>query len=132
MKNIWEVADIEVFPNLFTYTGYDIINNKWNVFTIHPEGDNDYDKLVNHLIKNKPIMIGYNIDGYDYPMLHHLINHRMEYSQMSPRMLTRCIYEKSQKVINSDFNTVADRNKHFMVIDLFTMWHYNNVAKLTS
>ena len=41
-------------------------------------------------------------------------------------------YEKSQKVINSDFNTVADRNKHCLVIDLFTMWHFNNLAKLTS
>jgi hypothetical protein len=42
------------------------------------------------------------------------------------------LYEKSQKIIESEFNTVWDSNKHIPQLDLFLIHHYNNRARITS
>ena len=77
-------------------------------------------------------MIGYNNDNYDYPLIHHLINHKDEYLLLTGFELSQKIYEKSQSIIEQEFSSVADWNKHIKQIDLFRIWHFNNKAKLTS
>lgn len=126
-----EVYDLEVLSNLFTYTGYCRQTKEYHQFVIWDE-QNDYERLMKHLFREKLIMIGYNNDNYDYPILHHLINHYEEYKHLSGRDLAQKIYDKSQSLINNNFNTVADWNKHLVQIDLFKIMHYDNLAKSTS
>lgn len=132
MSVISEVYDIECLSNCFTYTGYDRKNNKYYQYVIH-KSRNDYEQLITHITKTKGlVMIGYNNDNYDYPIIHHMINHYGEYTNMSGAELARKIYSKSQSIIESDFTVVADHNKYVFQIDLFKIWHFNNLARLTS
>ena len=126
-----EVYDLEVLSNLFTYTGYCRQTKEYHQFVIWNE-QNDYERLMKHLFREKLIMIGYNNDNYDYPILHHLINHYEEYKYLSGRDLAQKIYDKSQSLIDNNFNAVADWNKHLVQIDLFKIMHYDNLAKSTS
>ena len=126
-----EVYDIETLINLFTYTGYCRQTKTYHQFVIH-KLRNDYEQLIQHLKRDKLIMIGYNNESFDYPVIHHLINHYEEYRWLNGYELSQKIYEKAQELINSQFNTVADYNKHVPQIDLFKIWHYDNTAKMTS
>ena len=126
-----EVYDIECLSNLFTYTGYCRQTKEYHQFVIH-HSRNDFKELIKHLFRQKLIMIGYNNDGYDYPIIHHMINHREEYYLLTDFELAQKIYAKSQSIIEEKFSTVAEWNKHIKQIDLFKIWHFDNVAKATS
>lgn len=126
-----EVYDIEVLSNLFTYTGYCRQDKQYYSFIIH-QLQNDFDKLIKHLFRDKLIMIGFNNDNYDYPIIHHMINHYDEYINLSGFELSQKIYEKSQEIISIEFSSVAEWNKKLTQVDLFKIWHYDNLAKSTS
>lgn len=57
-----EVYDIECLSNLFTYTGYCRQTKVYHQFVIH-KLQNDYETLIQHLKRDKLIMIGYNNEG---------------------------------------------------------------------
>ena len=128
---ISEVYDIETLVNLFTYTGFERQTQTYYQFVIH-SSNNQYKELIAHLRRDKLIMIGYNNENFDYPVIHHLLNHYDEYIYLTGHELSQKIHEKAQELINSQFNTVADYNKHIPQIDLFKIWHYDNAAKMTS
>ena len=88
-----EVYDLEVLSNLFTYTGYCRTSKTWHQFVIH-YSRNDIDLLYNHLFRDKMIMTGYNNESFDYPILHHLINHYKEYKDLEGEELARRAQEK--------------------------------------
>ena len=69
-----EVYDIETLSNLFTYTGFDATNKQWYQFVIS-KWRNDIKLLYSHLFRDKMWMCGYNNESFDYPVIHHLINH---------------------------------------------------------
>lgn len=126
-----EVYDIEVLSNLFTYTGYCRQTGEYHQFVIH-SSLNQFEELLKHLFRDKLIMIGYNNDSYDYPILHHLINHKEEYIYLSGLELSQKIYQKSQEILDMEFSSVADWNKHIKQIDLYKIHHFDNSAKRTS
>lgn len=128
---IFEVYDIEVLRNCFTYTGYRIHTKTWYQFVIH-ESRNDIKELINHLSTKNLVQIGFNNENYDYPVIHHILNHKNEYLEMPPEYVSGYIYDKSQEVISMDFSSIADKNKFIHQIDLFCIWHYNNKARSTS
>lgn len=128
---ILEVYDLECLSNVFTYTGYRPKEDKWYQLIITP-WNNQYNELYEHLTKDKLYHVGFNNEAYDYPLLHHLLNHHDEYTNMSGLELSQKIYEKSQEIINMEFSTIADKNKFIPQLDLFKIWHFNNKARLTS
>lgn len=128
---ILEVYDLEQLSNLFTYTGYCPKENKWYQFVI-ANWQNDIDILYNHLFRDKLLMVGFNNEKYDYPLLHHLINHYKEYATLSGQEVAQKLYEKSQEIIDMEFSAISDKNKFIPQLDLFLIWHYNNKARLTS
>ena len=77
-------------------------------------------------------MVGFNNEGYDYPILHHLINHYQAYKDLNAVSLTSLIYQKSQEIINMEFSTIADKNKFIPQLDLYKIWHFNNPARACS
>jgi hypothetical protein len=127
----YEVYDIECLSNLFTYTGYDLNSKEYFQFVIH-DSKNDYELLYNHLRGRKLVQIGFNNEGYDYPVIHHLLNHYDEYVTKSGHLLSQCIYQKSQEVIMMEFSEIADKNKFIQQIDLYKIHHLNNKARICS
>ena len=128
---IIEVYDIETLSNLFTYTGFDAKQKEWYQFVIC-EWRNDTNLLYNHLFRDKICQVGFNNESFDYPVLHHFINHYDEYKTMSGQEIAQDLYNKSQDIINQEFSVIADKNKYIRQIDLFKIWHYNNKARATS
>ena len=128
---IIEVYDIEVLSNLFTYTGFDAKKKEWYQFVIC-EWRNDTDLLYNHLFRDKICQVGFNNESFDYPVLHHFINHYDEYKTMSGQEIAQDLYNKSQDIINQEFSVISDKNKYIKQLDLFRIWHYNNKARATS
>ena len=126
-----EVYDIETLSNLFTYTGFDATNKKWYQFVIS-RWRNDAVELYNHLRRDKIIQVGFNNDSFDYPVIHHFINHFEEYRYLNGQELAQKLYKKAQEIIEQEFSTIADKNKFIQQIDLFKIWHYNNAARSTS
>lgn len=128
---ILEVYDIECLSNIFTYTGYVPSEDKWYQFVIC-KWRNDYYSLITHLKRDKLIQVGYNNLAFDYPILHHLINHYDEYIDSDGQYIATHIYQKAQEIIEQQFSTISDKNSYIKQIDLFKIWHYNNKARLTS
>ena len=124
-----EIYDLESLTNLFTYTGYDYKNDKWYQFVIC-SWRNDIEALYNHLRDDVGLMIGFNNEAYDYPLLHHIIRHYEEYKD-NPHA-AEMIYNKSQTLISMQFSAIGDNNKFIPQIDLFKIWHFDNNARRTS
>ena len=131
MARIIEVYDLECMSNLFTYTGYDRTEDKWYQFVIH-KTRNDYLDLMKHLFRSPLLMVGYNNLGYDYPLLHHLINHYDEYKTMDGATLASRLYQKSQEIIDMEFSVIADKNTRIPQLDIYKVHHWDNAAKATS
>ena len=128
---IIEVYDIETLSNLFTYTGFDAKQKEWYQFVIC-NWRSEIELLYNHLFRDKICQVGFNNESFDYPVLHHFINHYNEYKTMSGQEIAQDLYNKSQDIINQEFSVIADKNKYIRQIDLFKIWHYNNKARATS
>lgn len=126
-----EVYDIETLSNLFTYTGFDATNKQWYQFVIS-KWRNDIELLYSHLFRTKIWMCGYNNESFDYPVIHHLINHYDEYKDLDGEEIAQKLYKKSQEIIDQEYSMIADRNKFIPQIDLFRIWHYSNPARATS
>ena len=126
-----EVYDLEVLSNLFTYTGYCRTSKSWHQFVIH-ESQNDVVELYNHLFRDQLIMTGYNNESFDYPILHHLINHYQEYKDLDGDTIARKLYEKAQSIIEEAYTAIADKNKFIRQIDLYKIHHFDGAAKSSS
>ena len=128
---ILEVYDLECLTNLFTYTGFDCKEKKYYQFVIC-KWRNDLEELYKHLFRDKLTQVGFNNEGYDYPLLHHLINHYEEYKYCDGQDVAGRLYQKSQAIIDMEFSTIADKNKFIRQIDLYRIFHYNNKARSCS
>ena len=128
---ISEVYDIEVLCNLFTYTGYRRQDKTFHQFVIH-ESRNDLKELIQHLSEEGLVMVGFNNESYDYPIVHHLINHYNDYISLTGKEIAEKVYQKSQEIIAQEFSTISDKNKFIPQVDLYKIWHYDNPAKKTS
>jgi hypothetical protein len=127
----WEVYDLECLANVFTYTGYVPKEKKYYQYVIAP-WRNDIEDLYNHLFREKLIMVGFNNLSYDYPLLHHIINHYNEYKKQYGKDIAPALYIKSQDIINQEFSVIADKNTFIRQLDLYKIFHYNNKARMTS
>ena len=119
MIRVLEIYDIEVLANCFTYTGYVPSEDKFYQFVIWRDR-NDITELCNHLLRGI-YGVGFNNEAYDYPVLHHIINHYQEYVSLSASDIAMRIYKKSQEVISMEFSAIADKNKFVPQLDLYKM-----------
>ncbi len=126
------VGDIEVLNNLFTYTFYEIESKEYKIFVIH-KLKNDIKELYEHL-NSGVYIIGYNIESYDYPILHHMMSHYHEYVYMDGESIALRLYYKSQTIIDQEFSKISDKNKYSCVnvLDLYTIFHYDSFSRRCS
>ncbi len=127
------VYDLETLPNLFTASLKHPNTGNREFFEIS-ERRNDLSDLVwflNALRETCCRMIGYNNIGFDYPIIHFIMqnyNNGIGIDQ---------IYQKSQNIIDTPWdnrwdNVVRDYDVLIEQIDLLKLHHFDNEARRTS
>lgn len=127
-----EVYDIETLYNCFTYTGFNTKENKWYQFVIH-DSINNLPELYNHIKNDLIMMVGYNNENFDYPVIHWILTNYHNLIKLSNDNIAKQIYKEAQRIINStQYEVIPDKKKIIPQTDLFLIWHYNNNARRTS
>jgi len=125
------VGDIETYFDTFLFAGSFHGCGEVQVFEIGWRR-NQRQELLNFLAYLKQIdafMVGYNNLGFDYPIVHDLINNPMLFN-------ARRAYDLAQEIIDqqkygfSKLN-VSLYNRHIHQVDLMKIWHFDNDAKRT-
>jgi len=128
--NYW-IYDIETYPNAFTIAiaRGDNSGGKW--FEISTRR-NMYKQLLQHLRhihSEGGIMVGFNNVGFDYPVLHYILDDLRETAT------AKQIYDKAMEIINCQnrFEHVVPANKRLIPqMDLYLINHFDNRARSTS
>lgn len=129
--------DIETLTSVFTYTAINVDTQEIVKYVIHKEL-NQINDLVKHLVKIKA-HVGFNNLAFDYPVLHYLFSGNL-YKRLQLKgteFLIKAIYDQAQRIIESANKKerkyiVYENNQFVKQIDLFKIWHYDNLAKSTS
>ena len=125
------VFDIESYPNYFSFTAYDRHTNQMIKFEVSWRC-NHMASLIEWLMHWKNYgysMVGYNNIGYDYPVIHAILEDGL-YSAAQ-------IYQVTDRIINTPWhgrftNLIPAYKHHVPQIDLFRVHHFDNDARSTS
>lgn len=118
------VYDIEFYQNFFCVCFRSFPDGGERiVFEISKRKD-QREQLLEFLKQDGLRLIGYNNVGYDYPVLHILIE--------SPEINLLIWWKRVQREIFNERNTIWDNQRHVFQIDLFKINHYDNRARATS
>ena len=133
------IYDIECYPNIFTVVIYLPRKDRYLTYEIS-ERKNDMERLMKALkqIRNeKRRMVGYNNLGYDYPVMHALMNFYRDYPRAEWFELCTAARKKSNDIINGEHwdrfkHLIWENNQYCQQVDLFKIHHFDNVARATS
>lgn len=125
------VYDIETLPNCFTLTSKRLSTGVVVKFEIS-DRMNQLREMCAYLAAIRDgggSMIGFNNIGFDYPVVHFILNNRNW-------VTVQDIYAKSQEIINApEFDKFAhiiwDNNQLIPQVDLFKIHHFDNPARRT-
>jgi len=86
-------------------------------------------EFFGQMVINGDKMVGFNNLGFDYPVLHFIIE--------TPSCSVTDIYMKAMSIINTPWdrrfdNVIWDRDQHIPQIDLYKVHHFDNFARATS
>jgi len=123
--------DIETYPNIFTFTAKHCwTGNVWR-YEISTRR-NQLGELLQYLrwLAGCPgaRMVGFNNEGFDYPVIHHIM-------QMGEAVTLESIYLKAMEIINSQdrfANIIWESDRFIEQVDLYKIHHFDNKAKSTS
>lgn len=123
------VWDIETFPNIFTLAMECLNSDTAAVWEISEYRDDRHElrQWMNWLAETQTPMVGFNSEGFDYPVLHLLWT--------NPQSTYADLYAKSQAIIGGDDrfgHTIWPRDRFAPQIDLYKLHHMDNRAKSTS
>ena len=123
--------DCETYPNCFTlaaeHCDYPL---KWSFEISHFKDDSrELIEWLRWLVGHNAQMVGYNNVGFDYPVIHTLI----QMGKATPQIL----YDKAMSIIHAqDSNRFASivypKDRYVEQIDLFKIAHFDNKARATS
>lgn len=135
------VYDIETYPNCFTYTGVDVETEECFQFEISSRV-NDSAKFLNHLrtlVINKSKMVGFNNRGFDYTIIHYIIQEasRAKLLREEAVFTAKELYNEAQKMFSRTeeerrFPVVRDEDVVIPQVDLYLIHHFDNNARSTS
>lgn len=135
------VYDVETYPNCFTYTAIDANTKECVQFEISTRKD-DTEKLLAHLrtlVINKASMVGFNNRGFDYTIIHYIIE-KAAYAKRDKykvELSAAELYKEAQRIFDrSDeerrFSSIRDSDVIIPQIDLYLIHHFDNKARATS
>ena len=124
--------DCETYPNCFTLTAHHIPSGTRYVFEISTR-KNDVVPLILWLQNLQALagarMVGYNNISFDYNLIHLIL------TTPTDLITSELIYDLAQRIIKSqDRFEFAHRDHEILIpqLDLFRIWHFDNMAKSTS
>lgn len=118
------VYDEECYPNVWLLGAVHVQTGFKYVFEISDRRDDRFQlfAFIEHLKMHGEEMVGFNTIGYDYPVLHDIINN-INYITYSE------IYRKSDSIINTEDrfgHIIWDRDMHVKQLDLYKIHHFDN------
>jgi hypothetical protein len=123
--------DIEVLRNYFCVTFVDIkTRSEKYVFIVSP-WRNDLLPLIKFLQTRDLRLVGFNSLGYDYAVLHPIIEKPAKFAYMDSVELVDWFFRRSAEVLAEDFRREW-KEPLIPQRDLFRVWHFNNKARYTS
>ena len=133
------IYDIECYPNIFTVVIYLPRKDRYLTYEIS-ERRNDIErfmKAMTQIKRENRRMVGFNNMGYDYPVMHALMNFHREYPDATWDELCKAPRSKSNDIINGSHfdrftHLIWDNNQYCQQLDLFKIHHFDNVARSTS
>jgi hypothetical protein len=130
--------DEETYPNCFTFSIIRTDRKFPNTFEVSKRKNEIHRVLacVDYLRKNGGRMVGFNNKGFDYPVLHKIIQNRHKLPKDGEE-LARMIYNWAMEQIASAkdggfANTIPVEDEYVKQVDLFKIHHFDNKAKMTS
>ena len=127
------IYDLECYPNIFT-ASFKHSNTGIRMMFEISQWKNDLHDFINflHALKETNCrMIGFNNIGYDYPLIHFIIQN-CEF-----QLTYQDIYNQSAKFIDTPWkrrfdNVIWDSDTHITQIDLYKIHHFDNKARRCS
>lgn len=120
--------DIETYPNIMTFCGYVEDLNQTFVFEISDRINQKQELLqfLNYAKSNDYYFVGYNNIGFDYPIIHALMQQPYTFTYQVAASLC-------QQIIGGDKSlTLWMKDRHLKQIDLYKLNHFDNKARATS
>ena len=126
------VYDIETYPNVFTLAlEHAEAPLRWS-FEISDQRNDSKEiiEFLRYLSDTSARMVGFNNLGFDYPVIHTLM--QMGYSDANT------LYNKAMAIITAQdddnrwMHSVKPSDRHVEQIDLFKIHHFDNKARATS
>ena len=125
--------DLETFPNVFT-AAFEHADAPIKLMFEISDQRNDSKEIIEflrYLSDTNARMVGYNNLGFDYPVIHTLM--QMGYSD------AQTLYNKAMAIITAQdgdesrwMHSVKPSDRHVEQIDLFKIHHFDNKARATS
>jgi len=135
------IYDLETYPNIFTFT---VIRSDGKFLKTFECSDRKNEtegilKCLRNLRDKKWRMVGFNNLGFDYPILHEILEEVIEAKKRgkSYQIEALDVYKKAQKQIASfkgeGFGNTIPEDKWFIPqVDLYKIHHFDNKARATS
>jgi len=127
--------DIETYPNVFTIGIVHMDTGTRWLFEISERGNQSaaLAEFLTELMRTECRMIGYNNEGFDYPVIHEFWRIWCERGSVTAHDL----YLKAQSIIDTPWNdrfrnTIWPRDRIIPQVDLFKIMHFDNFARSTS
>lgn len=123
------IYDIETYPNCFTMYIGNADTRKCRGFEISFRKDQREEmfKYLRQIYRENGRMVGFNNVGFDYPVLHNLLQNK--------KLTAKLIYLYAMDVIEAENKweyIVRDKDVLIPQIDLYKIHHFDNKARATS
>jgi len=135
------IYDTETYPNIFTFCAVYANGKSLRVYEISDRKNQTEELLefIRNVVKNKHRFIGFNNQGFDYPILHWILEQARAAKVLGQKLVLTAqdIFDFAQSVIQSMRNdkfgkTVREDEVIVPQVDLFKIHHFDNKAKATS
>ncbi len=130
--------DCETYPETFTFCIVRSDGKFQSTFEVSHRKNEIHRVLscVDYLRKQNDRMVGFNNRGFDYPVLHKIIQNR-DTLPKDGKELAGLIYNWAMEQIASTkdekfANTIPAKEEYVKQVDLFKIHHFDNKAKMTS
>jgi len=140
IKGDW-IFDIETYPNAFTFCAVYANGKGVRVFEVSNRKNEIEDILdfLRKVVANKHRLVGFNNVGFDYPVLHHILEKARKAFKAGKKVKITAseIYDVAMNLINSQRdekfgNAIKPKDVIIPQVDLYKVHHFDNKARATS
>lgn len=136
------IFDLETFPNIFTFCAVFADGKGLRVFEVSDRKDETEGILefLRNIIRNGYRMVGFNNLGFDYIIIHHIIEkaRKAAKDEKKVKLTAKDLYKVAQEIIDSYSSdgrfgkTIKESEIVIPQVDLYKVWHFDNKARSTS